>query len=49
MDRADAVVLSFRLNGRFGDHGLTSTLVAFLVRDIGAGVEDLVTYVTDAA
>ena len=29
MDRNDAVVLAFRLADRFGDHGLTSTLVAF--------------------
>ena len=29
MDRNDAVVLAFRLSDRFGDHGLTSTLVAF--------------------
>jgi FkbH-like protein len=28
MDRADAVVLAFRLADRFGDHGLTSTLIA---------------------
>ena len=31
MDRDDAVVLAFSLTDRFGDHGLTSTLVA--VRD----------------
>jgi FkbH-like protein len=29
MEREDAVVLAFRLADRFGDHGLTSTLVAF--------------------
>lgn len=29
MERNDAVVLAFRLADRFGDHGLTSTLVAF--------------------
>jgi FkbH-like protein len=29
MDRPDAIVLAFRLTDRFGDHGLTSTLVAF--------------------
>jgi FkbH-like protein len=29
MDREDAIVLAFRLTDRFGDHGLTSTLVAF--------------------
>ena len=28
MDRPDAVVLAFRLADRFGDHGLTSTLIA---------------------
>jgi FkbH-like protein len=28
MARADAVVLAFRLADRFGDHGLTSTLIA---------------------
>jgi FkbH-like protein len=28
MDRPDAVVLGFRLADRFGDHGLTSTLIA---------------------
>lgn len=28
MDRADAVVLAFRLSDRFGDHGLVSTLIA---------------------
>ncbi len=29
LGRDDAVVLAFRLSDRFGDHGLTSTLVAF--------------------
>jgi predicted enzyme involved in methoxymalonyl-ACP biosynthesis len=29
MDREDTIVLAFRLVNRFGDHGLTSTLVAF--------------------
>ena len=29
MERNDAVVLAFKLADRFGDHGLTSTLVAF--------------------
>jgi FkbH-like protein len=29
MEREDAIVLAFRLADRFGDHGLTSTLVAF--------------------
>jgi FkbH-like protein len=29
MDRDDAIVLTFRLADRFGDHGLTSTLIAF--------------------
>ncbi|WP_158922449.1 HAD family hydrolase [Acidisphaera sp. S103] len=29
LDRNDAIVLAFRLADRFGDHGLTSTLVAF--------------------
>ena len=29
MDRNDSVVLAFRLADKFGDHGLTSTLVAF--------------------
>jgi FkbH-like protein len=29
MDRPDAVMLGFRLTDRFGDHGLTSTLIAF--------------------
>ena len=29
MERKDAIVLAFRLADRFGDHGLTSTLVAF--------------------
>jgi FkbH-like protein len=29
MDREDAIVLAFRLADRFGNHGLTSTLVAF--------------------
>jgi FkbH-like protein len=29
LEREDAVVLTFRLLDRFGDHGLTSTLVAF--------------------
>ena len=29
MDRDDAIVLAFRLADRFGDHGLTSTLIAF--------------------
>jgi FkbH-like protein len=29
LDRNDAIVLAFRLEDRFGDHGLTSTLVAF--------------------
>ena len=29
MTRDDAVLLSFRLRDRFGDHGLTSTLIAF--------------------
>ncbi len=33
MERDDAVVLSFKLADRFGDHGLTSTLVAFLEGD----------------
>lgn len=28
LDREDAVVLAFRLSDRFGDHGLTSTLIA---------------------
>ncbi len=28
LDRPDAIVLAFRLTDRFGDHGLTSTLVA---------------------
>jgi FkbH-like protein len=28
MDRPDVVVLGFRLADRFGDHGLTSTLIA---------------------
>ena len=28
MERPDAVVLAFRLSDRFGDHGLTSTLIA---------------------
>jgi FkbH-like protein len=28
MDRSDAIVLAFRLADRFGDHGLTSTLIA---------------------
>jgi FkbH-like protein len=28
MERLDAVVLAFRLRDRFGDHGLTSTLIA---------------------
>jgi FkbH-like protein len=29
LTRKDAIVLAFRLTDRFGDHGLTSTLVAF--------------------
>ena len=29
MTREDAVLLAFRLRDRFGDHGLTSTLIAF--------------------
>lgn len=29
LDRNDAVVLAFRLADKFGDHGLTSTLIAF--------------------
>jgi FkbH-like protein len=33
LERDDAVVLSFRLIDRFGDHGLTSTLVAFVEGD----------------
>lgn len=33
LKRNDAIVLSFRLRDRFGDHGLTSTLVAFLEGD----------------